>query len=50
MKTKRIRVAAELSPRLVAKIDAERKGSCSRAAILRMALVDRYKREIKKAS
>lgn len=41
---KRIRVAAELEPALIAKIDAERKGSCSRAAIIRMALVYRYKK------
>jgi len=41
---KRIRVAAELEPDLVQKIDEERSGSCSRETIVRMALIDRYKK------
>jgi len=38
----RVRIAAELEHALIAKIDEERKGRCSRAAIVRMALLDRY--------
>jgi len=41
---RRIRVAAELELDLVAKIDHERKGRCSRATIVRMALLDRYQK------
>ena len=40
--TERIRVAAQLEPSLVELIDHERRGRCSRAAIIRMALLDRY--------
>jgi hypothetical protein len=40
----RVRIAAELEHALIVKIDEERKGRCSRAAIVRMALLDRYKR------
>ncbi len=40
-----IRIAATLTPALIAKIDAERQDRCSRASIVRMALVDRYKRK-----
>lgn len=39
---RRIRVAAELELDLIEKIDHERKGRCSRATIVRMALLDRY--------
>ena len=39
---RRVRVAAELELDLIAKIDQERKGRCSRATIVRMALLDRY--------
>ena len=39
---RKIRIAAELEPDLVALVDAERKGRCSRATIVRMALLDRY--------
>ena len=43
--TKRtIRIAAELEPSLVALVDDERRGRCSRAAIVRMALLDRYQK------
>lgn len=46
----RIRIAAELEPALVQKIDEERRGSCSRAAIVRMALVARYGKSKKKVA
>jgi len=39
---RRVRIAAEIEPELIAKIDQERKGRCSRATIIRMALADRY--------
>lgn len=39
---RKIRIAAQLEPDLVALVDAERKGRCSRATIVRMALLDRY--------
>ena len=42
MKSKRIRVAAEIDRAVIAKMDAERKGMYSRAAIIRMALEVRY--------
>jgi len=46
---KRVRVSADLEPSLIAKIDQERRGGmCSRATIIRMALLDRY-RTAKKA-
>lgn len=44
-KNSRTRVAANIESELIAKIDDERRGRCSRAAILRMALLDRYKKE-----
>ena len=40
---KRIRIAAELEPALVRQVDEERRGKVSRAAIVRIALVDRYR-------
>lgn len=43
-----IRIAAELEPDLVALVDAERKGRCSRATIVRMALRDRYQQQEEK--
>ena len=43
--TQRIRIAAELEPELVARVDEERRGRCSRAAIVRMALLDRYEKK-----
>lgn len=41
-----VKVAAHLEPELIKKIDSDRKGrgSCSRAAIVRMALMDRYRK------
>lgn len=39
---KKIRIAAELEPELIAMIDDEARGMCSRATIVRMALMDRY--------
>lgn len=42
----RIRVAAQLEQSLVALIDQERRGRCSRAAIVRMALLDRYQAQL----
>lgn len=39
---KTIRIAAELEPELVALVDREAKGVCSRATIVRLALMDRY--------
>lgn len=41
---RRVRVAADLEPDLIEKIDQERRGSCSRATIVRMALLDRYRK------
>lgn len=43
-----IRIAAELEPSLVQLVDEERRGRCSRAAIVRMALLDRYEKKAKK--
>ena len=40
--TKHVRVVADLDPSIVEKIDAERAGVCSRAAIVRLALMERY--------
>lgn len=40
--TKRVRIAADIEQDMIALIDEDRKGKCSRAAIIRMALVDRY--------
>lgn len=47
---KTIRIAAEIEPELVALVDGEARGLCSRATIVRMALLDRYhgKRAVKK--
>lgn len=41
-----VKVAAHLEPELIKKIDSDRRGrgSCSRAAIVRMALMDRYRK------
>ncbi len=39
---KTIRIAAELEPKLIALVDEEAKGLCSRATIVRLALLDRY--------
>lgn len=39
---KTIRIAAELEPELIALVDEEAKGLCSRATIVRLALLDRY--------
>jgi|CXWL01.1.fsa_nt_gi hypothetical protein len=41
---RKIRIAANLEPDLIEKIDHERKGRCSRATIVRMALLDRYQK------
>lgn len=38
-----IRIAAELEPELVALVDRECRGICSRATIVRLALMERYK-------
>lgn len=38
-----IRIAAELEPELVELVDRECRGICSRATIVRLALMDRYK-------
>lgn len=43
MKQKRIRIAVDVDRELLARIDADRKGKCSRAVIVRMALYDRYR-------
>ncbi len=40
-----VRVVTNLEPSLVEKIDRERAGICGRAAILRLAIVERYKRQ-----
>lgn len=42
---KAIKIVANIDAVMARKIDAERirKGSCSRAAIVRMALLDRYR-------
>lgn len=46
---RKIRIAAELEPELVTLVDEECRGRCSRATIVRMALLDRYqKRQGKK--
>lgn len=37
-----VRIAAELEPELVAMVDQECRGICSRATIVRLALMDRY--------
>ena len=42
---KTVRVVTNLEPSLVEKIDQERAGICGRAAILRLAIVERYKRQ-----
>ena len=39
---KTIRIAAELEPELIQLVDEEAKGLCSRATIVRLALLDRY--------
>lgn len=41
---RRVRVAADLELDLIEKIDQECQGACSRAAIVRMALLDRYRK------
>jgi hypothetical protein len=41
---RRVRIAAELEPAIIALIDRERKGRCSRATIVRIALLDRYQK------
>lgn len=41
---RRVRIAAEIDRDLVALVDRERKGRCSRAAIIRMAIMDRYRK------
>lgn len=41
---RKIRIAAELEPELVTLVDEERRGRCSRATIVRMALLDRYEK------
>lgn len=48
--TRKIRIAADIEPELVALLDEEARGLCSRATIVRMALLDRYhgKRSTKK--
>ena len=45
-----IRIAAELEPELIAKVDEEARGLCSRATIVRMALLDRYAKKRKTLS
>lgn len=39
---KRIRIAVELEPEIVALVDEEARGVFSRAMVVRLALLDRY--------
>jgi len=48
---KRIRVAADLEPALIAKMDRERQhGLYSRATIIRMALIARYRKQSRRGA